>query len=145
MCTVVLGRLGVACLTLCPRCAGSDVVPPVSVGTASRLVPQHCIHLGMTVADMAKAPTRPRRSGSHPPTFTDSRVDPKLLQGQRPDAIEAGGSIEVYPDAEGAQLRQQYIQGLQRAAPIVGTEYSYLDGPVLVRVTGRVVILAACR
>ena len=40
-------------------------------------------------------------------SFTDSRVDPKLLQGQRPDALDAGGSIEVYPDAGGAQLRQQ--------------------------------------
>ena len=49
------GRLGVACLTLCPRCAGSGVVPPVSVGTAVRLVAQHCGHLGITVDEMAAA------------------------------------------------------------------------------------------
>jgi hypothetical protein len=54
VCTAVMDRLGVACLTLCPRCAGSDVVPPVSVGTAVRLTLQHCIHLGITVDDMAE-------------------------------------------------------------------------------------------
>ena len=55
VCTVELGRLGVACLTLCPRCAGSGVAPPVSVGTAVRLVLQHCGHLGITVDEMAAA------------------------------------------------------------------------------------------
>ena len=52
VCTVQLERLGVACLTMCPRCAGSDVTPRVAVGTASRLVLQHCIHLGITVDEM---------------------------------------------------------------------------------------------
>jgi hypothetical protein len=52
VCTVALDRLGVACLTLCPRCASSDVTPPVSVGTAVRLVLQHCEHLGITADDM---------------------------------------------------------------------------------------------
>ena len=54
-CTVALDRLGVACLTLCPRCAGSDVVPSVSVGTAVRLTLQHCLHLGITADDIAQA------------------------------------------------------------------------------------------
>jgi hypothetical protein len=58
VCTAVMDRLGVACLTLCPRCAGSEVVPPVSVGTAVRLTMQHCLHLGITVDDMAAAMER---------------------------------------------------------------------------------------
>ena len=53
--TVELGRLGVACLTMCERCAESDVAPPVTVGTAARLTLQHCIHLGITIDDMAEA------------------------------------------------------------------------------------------
>jgi hypothetical protein len=48
-------RLGVMCLTLCPRCADSDVIPPVSVSTAARLVGQHCAHLGIDLEDMAAA------------------------------------------------------------------------------------------
>jgi hypothetical protein len=52
--TASAGRLGVICLTLCRRCAGSDVVPPVSVSTAIRLVGQHCAHLGIDVDVMAE-------------------------------------------------------------------------------------------
>ena len=55
ICTVELGPLGVACLTMCPRCAGSDVAPPVAVGTAVRLVMQHCEHLGIDADQMAAA------------------------------------------------------------------------------------------
>jgi hypothetical protein len=55
VCTTELDRIGVACLTMGPRCAGSDVAPPVSVGTAVRLVAQHCEHLGITVDEMAAA------------------------------------------------------------------------------------------
>jgi hypothetical protein len=53
--TAALGRLGVGCLTLCPRCTGSEVAPPVSVGTAVRLVAQHCGHLGIDLDEMAAA------------------------------------------------------------------------------------------
>jgi hypothetical protein len=53
VCTFELDRIGVACLTMCPRCAGSEVVPPVSVGTAVRLVAQHCEHLGVDLDEMA--------------------------------------------------------------------------------------------
>jgi hypothetical protein len=53
--TASASRLGVMCLTLCPRCADSDVVPPVAVATAVRLVGQHCRHLGIDVDDMAEA------------------------------------------------------------------------------------------
>jgi hypothetical protein len=54
VCTVELGRLGVACVSLCARCAGSGVVPPVTVATAFRLVGQHAGHLGLTVDEMAE-------------------------------------------------------------------------------------------
>lgn len=47
--------VGVLCLTLCPRCAASDVAPPVPVATAVRLVMQHCQHLGIDADQMAAA------------------------------------------------------------------------------------------
>jgi hypothetical protein len=49
-------------------------------------------------------------------SFTDSRVDQKLLESQRLAAIDGGGSVEVYPDADGAARRAKDIQDLQRAA-----------------------------
>jgi hypothetical protein len=53
--TAEFGRLGIGCLTMRPRCADSGMVPPVSVGTAVRLVAQHAGHLGITVDEMAAA------------------------------------------------------------------------------------------
>jgi hypothetical protein len=47
--------LGVLCLTACPRCAESDLAPPVSIGTAVKLVAQHCTHLGITSGAMRDA------------------------------------------------------------------------------------------
>jgi hypothetical protein len=47
--------LGVLCLTLCSRCGNSSMIPPVSVGTAVRLVAQHCQHLGIDADAMAEA------------------------------------------------------------------------------------------
>jgi hypothetical protein len=51
--TVELDRLGVACFTLCPRCDGSDTDPRIGLGTAFRLVAQHCEHLGIDLDEMA--------------------------------------------------------------------------------------------
>lgn len=50
--TTDLGGIGIACLTMCRRCADSAVSPPVAVGTAARLVMQHAMHLGITADDM---------------------------------------------------------------------------------------------
>lgn len=69
--------------------------------------------------------------------FADSRINQdeadRLKVGK--DAIERGGSIEVFPDEEGAQARADYIQGVQRGGAF-GSEYDYVRGGVLVRVTG---------
>jgi hypothetical protein len=58
-----------------------------------------------------------------------------LSQGAEEDAIERGGSIEVFPDAELAKGRALYIQGVLKNSGL-GAEYDYLRGPVLMRVTG---------
>ena len=41
---VLATSAGELCLTLCPRCASSGVEPPITVGTATRLVDQHRRH-----------------------------------------------------------------------------------------------------
>jgi hypothetical protein len=40
-------RFGTMCLTLCPLCASTTILPPVAAATAERLVAQHCKHLGI--------------------------------------------------------------------------------------------------
>lgn len=47
--------LGVLCVTACPRCGDSDMAPPVSIGTAAKLVAQHAEHLGITADEMRDA------------------------------------------------------------------------------------------
>lgn len=69
-------------------------------------------------------------------TFIDSRV-PAERRNPDPTAVENGGKVETFDSAEAAQRRMEYIQGVQQAAgPIAGTEYSYLSGASLVRVSG---------
>lgn len=67
-------------------------------------------------------------------TFTLSGGDPTA----GPDRVDRGGAIEIWPDAVSAKKRSDYIQSTLAATPMLGTEYDYLAGPVLVRVTGKV-------
>lgn len=67
--------------------------------------------------------------------FADSRVGTPI--DQTDPGNDAGGSIEVFASASHAQARSDYIQRmLKQLGPIAGTEYHYLSGLVLVRVTG---------
>lgn len=52
--------------------------------------------------------------------------------------IERGGIVEIHPDAAAAAARAKYIADSLKANPILGVEYHYPAGPVLVRVTGKV-------
>ena len=63
------------------------------------------------------------------------RISKADTDGTQKDAIERGGSIEVFPDAELAKGRAEYIQGVLKNSGL-GAEYDYVHGPVLVRVTG---------
>jgi hypothetical protein len=64
-------------------------------------------------------------------TFIDSRV-----KNGQPNDISSGGSVEVFEEAADALARGQYIQTTIRAMPVVGAEYDYLSGGVLLRVAG---------
>lgn len=44
--------VGVICLTLCGRCAGSSLTPRLTPATAARFVLQHCRHLGIDADQM---------------------------------------------------------------------------------------------
>lgn len=60
----------------------------------------------------------------------DSRVECDEL------GSECGATVEQWPDADSAEERSEYIQGVLEDVPAFGTEYHYLDGPILVRVWG---------
>ena len=49
-------------MTVCRRCGDSEMAPPVSIGTAVKLVAQECQHLGCDLDEMAAA----LKGGRHP-------------------------------------------------------------------------------
>ena len=67
--------------------------------------------------------------------IADSRISKTDPDGTQKNAIERGGSIKVFPDANLAKGRAEYIQGVLKNSGL-GAEHDYLQGPLLVRVTG---------
>lgn len=67
-------------------------------------------------------------------TFADSRVSKSDASMYHVGDVELGGAVEVFPDASSAQARASYIQAVTKEMPAL-TEYDYLHGTVLVRVS----------
>ena len=70
-------------------------------------------------------------------TFTDNRISAADTAGVRPGSIQRGGSVEVFADASSATIRQQRLGQLYRNAPLLASEYTFTDGPALLRISGR--------
>lgn len=67
-------------------------------------------------------------------SFADSRIPPSETLGYSEGAVELGGSVEVFANADAARQRMEYIQSI---GPPLANEYDYVSGPVLLRVTGK--------
>lgn len=63
--------------------------------------------------------------------FTDGRAKPKL-----DDEVQNGGSVEVYADPAEAEERATFVAETLDKMKIFGTEYHYLKGGILLRVSG---------
>lgn len=63
--------------------------------------------------------------------FIDDRAKPKL-----DDEVQNGGSVEVYADPVDAEERAEFIADTLDKMKIFGTEYHYLKGGTLLRVSG---------
>jgi hypothetical protein len=63
--------------------------------------------------------------------FTDDRAKPDL-----DDEVQKGGSVEVYEDPADAKERADFIASTLKKMKIFGTEYHYLNGGILLRVSG---------
>lgn len=66
--------------------------------------------------------------------FGDSRVSASDVEYAAADAVERGGSVEIFADEAGAKARMNFIQTVAKGLPAVG-EYDYVKGAVLVRVS----------
>lgn len=63
--------------------------------------------------------------------WTDKRAKPKL-----DDEVQNGGSVEVYADPADAEERATFVADTLDKMKIFGTEYHYLKGGILLRVSG---------
>ncbi|RIJ52221.1 hypothetical protein DZG00_05730 [Clavibacter lycopersici] len=63
-------------------------------------------------------------------TLYDSRVSCDEL------GAECGASIEIWGDPAAAQARMDYIQEILGSTTVLGTEYDYVRGNAIIRVTG---------
>jgi serine/threonine protein kinase, bacterial len=66
-------------------------------------------------------------------------VDPRsegLCDMAKPGA-DCGATVEQWPDQVAAQRRADYIQQMLAAQPMLGTEWTVVKGPLLLRVTGK--------
>lgn len=51
-------------------------------------------------------------------------------------SIDCGVTVETWEDEGGARDRAEYIQGVLQASPALGSEWDYVSGATLIRVTG---------
>lgn len=49
---------------------------------------------------------------------------------------ECGVVIEVFADESSAESRGEYIQGILKEAPVLGAEWDYVKGSIVLRVSG---------
>ena len=52
--------------------------------------------------------------------------------------VAYGATIEVFEDESAAQDRSDYIQNILKDSPMLGTEYNYVNGAALLRVSGEI-------
>lgn len=143
-------------LALLLGCASGTTEPePVASPPASEPAAAPTPSAAPTIADVLAKLTRAGLPFSHPVTY-DATTDPVHLLGRpgqytasasfdlpdgdptdTPGRIGRGGVIEIWPTAAGAAVRSKFIQdALAAGAGALGTEYDYLAGPVLLRITG---------
>lgn len=72
------------------------------------------------------------RTGGY--TSAATIVDPRVECTE--PATSCGATIEVYPTADKALARSEYIQSILGNGGVLGTEYHYFSGTALLRVTG---------
>ncbi|MFI6510162.1 hypothetical protein ACIBCT_21365 [Streptosporangium sp. NPDC050855] len=67
-------------------------------------------------------------------SFVDQRIDAAKVPGGKKGDVGLGGSVEVFEEADQAEQRAAYIQGIGEKMPMLG-EYDYVAGSVLLRVS----------
>lgn len=68
-------------------------------------------------------------------TFTDTRIDPSKARDNEAGTVDLGGAVEVFSNSSDAKRRAAYITSMKKSMPMFGTEYDYISGDVLLRLS----------
>ncbi|TDD88369.1 hypothetical protein [Actinomadura rubrisoli] len=153
MCGALLA--GVVALAGCGsgdgEAAASGAAPPsASVSKASRPLTARQVMAALKAAGapigkvtVYTAENDPNGKLGRPGQYTskaasvDRRVPASKVVGAEPGAVDFGCGVEVFPDEASARARSEFIQQAQKSLQgMAGSEYDYLRGGVLLRVTG---------
>jgi hypothetical protein len=69
-------------------------------------------------------------------SFTDSRIQSASVRDPSLGSVDLGGSVEVFASPDIASTRAAYLQRVENAATFLGSEYDFVAGDILVRVSG---------
>lgn len=67
--------------------------------------------------------------------WTDARTSSETPAGPDDWDVELGGSVEQFRSVQDAIARAKYIAGILKAAPMLGSEYDYVAGTFVIRVS----------
>ncbi len=135
---LLLAATTAALMVLASACGASGLTAEQVVAEITQRVPEATPSVVFTPAtDPNDLLGRPNGYTSKA-SFNDTRIDPETLGGLEEGGVEFGGSVEVFASEDAARKRMDYIQAVLAAAPPIlgGSEYDYVRGGVLLRVTG---------
>lgn len=126
-------------VTATPSPSPSPSVTKVSPTTAT----QYAAAINKAVKSASKVTTLTERNDSNdllgrPNGYVSAAVlTDRGGDTSDPDpGVAYGATVEVFGSLAAAKRRSDYIQGILRDAPMLGTEYNYLHDKVLLRVSG---------
>jgi hypothetical protein len=148
MTVVACGGAATSTATLTPTVSPAATSTPIPTPTAAPALTASSVYSALQAAGLPvsrlivyTAATDPNHLLGRPGGYlskcawSDSRVPAADTAGLSPGDIGFGGGVEVFSTAAEATARAEYIATAEAAVPLVGSEYDYLAGPVLVRVS----------
>ena len=126
-----------------PAWATSASAPKTKLAPSAKVIIEDLAKLGLParLTVVFTAATDPNHLLGRPngylskASFSDKRVPASDTTGDSKGDVDYGGSVEVFATANEAKARAAYIESVLEANPMLGTEYDYLNGPVLLRVS----------
>lgn len=117
-------------------CGGNTPVAQTAPEPATKVAGDIANAMALGAVTVWTAETDPNHLLGRPGGYTSAAtiVDKRISCTET--STSCGATIEMYPTADEALARSEYIQGILGNGGLLGTEYHYFSGPALLRVTG---------